>query len=115
VAGDQKSGTTWPSPPCKGEMFVDRAHSGGSLADGGGDTLGRAGPEIAHGEQTWAARLEGQRVPSQHLPPLVQAFACEGPVGDHEVFIVEHDKPRPRASGCTQRCSTSSDSASCET
>ncbi len=81
----ERTGTSWPGARApwrsvgEGEVLVDRADRGGSLADGGRHPLGRAGAEVADGEQPRLARLEGQRRAAQGLPPLVEVLVGSGP------------------------------------
>ena len=45
-----------------------------SFADGGGDALGRAGADVADGEQPGVARLEGQRSAAEGVPSRVEVL-----------------------------------------
>ena len=68
----------------EGEVLVDGAHRGRSFADGSGDPLGGAGPDIADREQPGVARLEGQRPPAQRVPTSVEVSVFKGSIGQHD-------------------------------
>src|SRR6266571_3870781 len=50
------------------EVLVDGTHRGRSFADGCRDSLGRACPDVAYGEQPGIAGLKRQRSPTQRIP-----------------------------------------------
>src|SRR5690349_18703425 len=45
-------------PSGSGQVFVDHSYGHRALADGGGDPLDRSTPDIAHGQNTGAARFQ---------------------------------------------------------
>src|SRR5713226_4821767 len=76
------------------EVLVDGTHRGRPFADGCRDSLGRARPDVAYGEQPRIARLKGQRSPTQCFPSPVEVFFAQGPVGEHETAGIEGRAPR---------------------
>jgi hypothetical protein len=81
------------------EVLVDGTHRGRSFADGCRDSLGRACPDVACGEQPGMAGLKGQRSPAQHFPPPGEVLFAQGPVSEHETAFIEG-----RASRQPTRC-----------
>ena len=68
---------------------MDGTHRSRSLPDSCRDSLGRARPDIACGEQAGIAGLKGQWSTAQRFPTPVEVLTAQGPVGEHETVFIE--------------------------
>ena len=59
------------------EVLVDGAHGRRSFSDGCGDSLGRAGTDVADGEEPRTARLERKRLPCQCVPSCIEVLLAQ--------------------------------------
>lgn len=73
----------------EGQMVMNRPDRGRTLADGGGDSLRRSGPDITHRQEPWTAGFERQRCPPEPFPAVVELVICQRPVGEDEAAIVK--------------------------
>jgi len=64
------------------EVLVDGTHRGRPFADGCRDSLGRARPDVAYGEQPGIAGLKGQRSSAQRFPSPGKVLFAQGAVGE---------------------------------
>ena len=80
----------------KGEVLVDGTHARRPFADGCGDALDRACPDVANGEQPRMAGLEGQRQSAKIVPVPAELPAVKGAVGEHEAPL-DRARRSPRA------------------
>jgi len=78
----------------EGQVDVDRSDGGRAFADGGRDSLGRSGANVADGKQPRMAGLKWQRGASERLPTPIELLAPQGSVGEHETFIVDGGEAR---------------------
>ena len=59
------------------QVLVDGAHGRRPFANGCGDSLGRAGADVADGEEPRMARLERKRLPSQRVPSRIEVLFAQ--------------------------------------
>src|SRR5437763_16392666 len=81
------------------EVLVDGTDRGRPFANGCRDSLGRARPDVAYGEQPGIAGLKGQRSPAQCFPSPVEVFFAWGSVGEPETACIEGRAPRQPTRG----------------
>ena len=71
------------------EVLVDRTNACRPFANSRRDSLGRAEPDVADGEEPGVTGLEGERSSPECLPSPFEVFGAKGSVGEHEAMIVE--------------------------
>lgn len=71
------------------QILVDRTNACRPFANSRRDSLDRAGPDVADGEEPGVAGLEGERSTPECLPSPVEVFGVKRSIGEHEAMIVE--------------------------
>ena len=77
----------------EGQILVDRADGGRTLADRGRDPFGRSGAHVADREQSGMTGFKRQRGASERIPRSIEVLTPDGSIREHKPSIVEAAKP----------------------
>ena len=78
----------------EGEVLVDRADGGRTLADRGRDPFGRSGADVADSEQSGMTGFKWQRGASERTPRPIEVLTPDGSIGEHKPSIVDGSETR---------------------